>query len=402
MADPAPFSLKPRAAIDFLRNKVGVPTKRWDDLWEDMHGAAFMVAGAQKAALIEDFHQAVIESLETGETLEQFRERFDTIVAEHGWNYNGSRNWRSSVIFHTNQRMAYAAGRWQAIQRVKKNRPYIHYIAVRDNRTRPHHLELHNIVLPVDHSFWLIFFPPNGWNCRCRGDSISESDLKRLGLEVSEDPIIDYEKRIIQTPNGEEEIWYPKGIATGFAYNPGVSGFGRGAGQKGAAAHGGFKMLEGLGSRPSAPLPDVAPVDPIGKIFEAAADEDEMRDILREVLGGEEKIFVDPVGERVRVTQAVIDQIIAKGDQAIKRERYFGLIPELLEQPQEVWLGFVKAANGKVYLRRRYIRIVRISNTRVVALVSDTYHGEFVAMTFYEGSLAGLKNLRTGLRLYSE
>ncbi len=61
LPDPKPFGVQPLDATAFLKNKVNVPTERWNSIWQDMHGAAFMVAGAQKSALIEDFHNAVTE-----------------------------------------------------------------------------------------------------------------------------------------------------------------------------------------------------------------------------------------------------------------------------------------------------------------------------------------------------
>ena len=244
MPDPKPFGVQPLDAIAFLKNKLRVPTERWNSIWQDMHGAAFMVAGAQKAALLEDFHEAVTAAIENGTTLAKFREDFDRIVAKHGWDYNGTRNWRSEIIYRTNMRAAHSAGRWAAIQRVKKHRPYIRYVAVQDGRTRPAHKAWHNTVLSVDHPFWETHYPPNGWNCRCRADSLNDRDLKKLGLKVSEDPEIIMEDREVKV--GEDQyvtVRVPEGIHTGFAYNPGLAGFGRGSN---AAALARFGHMEPL------------------------------------------------------------------------------------------------------------------------------------------------------------
>ena len=136
MADPA-FGVDPLEAIDFLRRKLDVPTGRWTDVWQEAHDMAFMVAGAQSDALVADFHEAVLKAIEEGQTLKQFREAFDRIVAAHGWSYHGSRGWRSRVIFQTNLRTDTAAGRWEQIERVKTRRPWLLYVAVMDERTRP-------------------------------------------------------------------------------------------------------------------------------------------------------------------------------------------------------------------------------------------------------------------------
>jgi len=50
-----------QAQIDFLRQKLQLPTDRWDDIIRSAHDRAFIVAGAAKADLLADLHQAVIE-----------------------------------------------------------------------------------------------------------------------------------------------------------------------------------------------------------------------------------------------------------------------------------------------------------------------------------------------------
>jgi SPP1 gp7 family putative phage head morphogenesis protein len=222
-ADAPPFSVKPMEAIDFLRNKLNVPTRRWTDLWQQQHSAAFTVAGATTDALVGDFHDAVNKAIEDGLTLDDFRKDFDRIVEDHGWSYNGSRGWRSRVIFQTNMRTAYAAGRWEQIQQVKDDRPYLRYVAVMDDRTRPEHASWHDTVLPVDHPWWQTHFPPNGWNCRCSVQTLNDRDLDRYGLTVNaKAPPVEMVERTINTGDGPRIVLVPNGIDPGFGYRPGA------------------------------------------------------------------------------------------------------------------------------------------------------------------------------------
>ncbi|NKX16151.1 hypothetical protein HGG75_10290 [Ochrobactrum pseudogrignonense] len=71
-----------------------------------------MVAGAATDALLDDFRREIQRALEEGTTIEEFRQSFDAIVEKHGWDYRGKRNWRTRIIFDTNLRTAYAAGRY--------------------------------------------------------------------------------------------------------------------------------------------------------------------------------------------------------------------------------------------------------------------------------------------------
>ena len=116
--------------------------------------------------------------------------------------------------------MAHAAGRWERIQRTKELRPYLAYWPVRDARTRPEHLAWRGVVLPVDDPWWQTHYPPNGWRCRCQAIQLSERDLKRFGLKLS-DGAPPLRPRKYRNPRTGEVIEVPEGIDPGFAYNVG-------------------------------------------------------------------------------------------------------------------------------------------------------------------------------------
>ena len=366
-----------------------------------------MVAGAQKTALIEDFHNAVNAAIENGTGLEQFRQEFDQIVAKHGWDYHGSRNWRSEIIYRTNMRAAYSAGHWASFQRVKKSRPYIRYDAVQDNRTRPAHKAWHNTVLPVDHLFWETHFPPNGWNCRCMGRSMNERDLKRAGLKVSEDPEINLEDRVMIGEDGSEiNIRVPEGIHTGFAYNPGIAGFGRGVQERALNYYDPsdtYSPINVPGALNPAKLEDLEVLQGHYELGEAAHSVEEAVDLLRQVIGGEEAVFADPTETRIRVTLELARHVYGDGTSRSRqsRTRYFNLIPEMIADPQEIWVGFAQNdLTGKVSMRRRYIRYVQLENNTLLGLVAETYAGEWIALTSFHGKMNYLKRLREGLQVF--
>lgn len=219
--EPRPGAVPFAEAIAYLRDKLLLPTAAWTDLWQEQHAVAFTVAGAQSVELVADFHAAIVKAIEQGLTLEDFRRDFDRIVATHGWSYKGSRGWRSRVIFTTNLRMAYQAGKWQQAERLKTARPYLRYSAVLDGRTRPLHRQWHGTILPVGHAWWAQHYPPNGWNCRCTVISVSERDLARRGWKVTETPPATPIRMVAVAGRGVEAV--PEGIDAGFAYNVGAA-----------------------------------------------------------------------------------------------------------------------------------------------------------------------------------
>ncbi|MCH7393781.1 minor capsid protein [Acinetobacter dispersus] len=90
-------------------------------------------------------------------------------------------------VFRTNIQSAYAHGRWQQQQRNKVSRPYLMYSAIDDSRVRPSHLAMNRIIRHIDDPFWLIWYPPNGFRCRCTVIALTEKQALKYGITADED-----------------------------------------------------------------------------------------------------------------------------------------------------------------------------------------------------------------------
>lgn len=171
------------AARDYFMRKLNLPTARWDDLWQAQHAQAFTVAGALQEDLLSDLRTAVEAAIVQGETIADFRARFDEIVARHGWTgWTGSetparRAWRTNVIYHTNLRTSYQAGRWETL----KSFPYLKYVHNTVKNPREHHQRWSGLVIAADDPWWKEHYPPNGWGCRCTVVGVSAARLKVMG-----------------------------------------------------------------------------------------------------------------------------------------------------------------------------------------------------------------------------
>ncbi|WP_295582262.1 phage minor head protein [uncultured Lamprocystis sp.] len=213
--------------IAFFKDKLDLPTERWDDLLGAAHDRAFVVAGATGADLLADLHAAVRKGIEDGTTLAEFRRDFERIVAARGWTgFTGSDSaagiaWRTRVIYETNLRTSYAAGRWQQIQAVKADRPYLEY---RHSESvlnpRPLHQSWDGLVLPADDPWWQTHYPPNGWGCKCRVFALNDQDLERLGKAEPDRAPDDGERDWKDSRGVVHQV--PNGIDPGWDYAPGA------------------------------------------------------------------------------------------------------------------------------------------------------------------------------------
>lgn len=94
-------------------------------------------------------------------------------------------------VFRTNIQTAYGHGRWQQQQRNKAKRPYLMYVAINDSRVRPSHLALNRIIRHIDDPFWLKYYAPWDFMCRCTIIALTEVQALKYGITADEDlPVI--------------------------------------------------------------------------------------------------------------------------------------------------------------------------------------------------------------------
>lgn len=210
--------------LAFFRNKLNLPTERYDDILKSAHDRAFIVAGAAQADLLNDLRQAVDRAIAEGRGLEAFRKDFRSIVRKHGWTgWTGEDSaagqaWRTRVIYQTNMSTSYAAGRWKQLTdpQLLSIRPYWKYVhADGVMHPRPLHVSWHGLVLPHDHPFWQTHFPPNGWGCHCRVVAVSAKEYAKAQEEGRAEPPPGWDTVLPATGA-------PAGIDKGWDYAPGA------------------------------------------------------------------------------------------------------------------------------------------------------------------------------------
>jgi len=224
---PEPAGVRFAEAIDFLRRRLELPGDRWGEIIREIDAAARDRSAGMTDALTRDILAAVLEAIEQGTGFDPFLDAFEETTRRHGWSAGDDFETaqRAALTFRVMTAQAYAAGRWQQIQRLKRIRPWLRYVHVdpllTQRASRHEHAAWHGVILPVDHVWWLTHYPPNGFNCRCYVVSLSERDLVRYGWTVSAEAPPD--RTVIKFVRGVP-IETPAGIDPGFAFNVGVAG----------------------------------------------------------------------------------------------------------------------------------------------------------------------------------
>ena len=407
MAEVAYGSLPFGEMVRFFLRKLNLPTEHWTDIYTREHDWAFVVAGANRDALVADFRAAVDKAIAEGGTLEDFRRDFDRIVATHGWDYNGGRDWRSRVIYETNLNTAYAAGRYEQLQAA----PYWQYVHA-DWVTNPRHdhLAWDGLVLARDDPWWQTHYPPNGWGCQCSVRGLWARDLRKLGKDAPDEaPEVNWLDREVgqRSPEGPQVVRVPEGIDPGFAYAPGAARLKSAIPpERPQPPVPGSAGYEGLPStRPPDALPDPRPMSADTLLPGGLT----LQDYAQEFLGrfgaklDQPAIFTDVIDERVVVGAELFKDAQGRW-KSDKRDRgpYLPLLAQALIDPDEIWTRLEwHFAKKKAVVRRRYIVRFEIEGSQAPMLVAfELGEDGWSGTTAFQGVTQSADDWRVGVRLY--
>lgn len=176
-------------AVDFLESKEAVDAKIYKQLAKRERDRAFTVSGYTSGEILNAFLKGLADAVESGSTMESFRERMSTFLADYG--YDSITPFHADVIFRTNVQTAYMAGHYESMREAAAFRPYWQYKTAGDGAVRESHAAMADRVYSADDPIWNIWYPPNGYRCRCTVISLSRAQVKKRGLSVQKAPPVD-------------------------------------------------------------------------------------------------------------------------------------------------------------------------------------------------------------------
>ena len=410
MADGVPF----QEAIDFLAGKVNLPSRRWDDLQHAGHVRGFSVAGVTRDDMLADFRAAIEKARRNGTGFNEFRKHFDAIVERTGWQYfshgqteEERRAWRANIIYSTNMRTSYMAGRWSQLTDpdILRYRPYLQYVHSGSRHPRKLHLSWNGRVWRTDDPVWKRIFPPNGWGCFCDVEALSERELAALG-KTGPDPSPDLKPYQDTDPRtGQPETRYP-GIDRGWEYNVGEEWL------SGTVPRELRKSLPAFGDEPAGmelpamPTPTRLPAD---KVLPAGQPEQTYIDAFLKPFGlkDDRGCFRDASGGIVTISQSLFEQrdhdgnVLRTKAGKFGRGRYAELMADTIMAPDEIWLDWAATAAGAVVLRRSYLRNVILDSGQSVFVRFEWTKAGWIAITGFDAKESYIRKWRRGALLYA-
>jgi SPP1 gp7 family putative phage head morphogenesis protein len=182
------FDKSPKEAVEYIKNKGLKLSFDYQEIMHEAHHKAFTVAKITKLDLLADVKEHINSAIKDGKTYAEFKKDILPTLIKKGWwgddvevedPKSGEKkiikvnDRRLKNILYTNARVSYQVGKAKKIYE-NKSIKYIKYISILDNTTRPSHKSLHGKILAKDDPFWNTNFPPNGWNCRCRVQGLTQ------------------------------------------------------------------------------------------------------------------------------------------------------------------------------------------------------------------------------------
>lgn len=175
-----------KAAAEFLSSKEAVSKEVYDTLEKEAKDRAFTVSHYTSADILNQFLRELVDAVEDGTTFDTFYENMTNFLERNG--YAALNPWHADVIFQTNIQTAFNAGHYENMQTAKKYRPYWQYKTAGDGNVRESHAAMQDKVYAADDPIWNVWYPPNGFRCRCTVVSLTKEQVERRGLQISTKP----------------------------------------------------------------------------------------------------------------------------------------------------------------------------------------------------------------------
>lgn len=185
--------------IDWLRKRLSIPQNVLDEVEREAEEEGFSLAGDFSEATLDRIKESLARSFDAGDNQGKWKEDVDRILGDDGFAAG-----RAETIFRTESQNAQQAG----LREELTDPAYdgwiagYEYITMDDDRVRPNHAAMHGCILRPGSRAVDIWWPPNGYNCRCQLLPIDKLEAKRGITYTDPLPDVDPDPGFSKPPGG--------------------------------------------------------------------------------------------------------------------------------------------------------------------------------------------------------
>lgn len=134
-----------------------------------MENDTFIFSGLKMHAQLLEANSFLRDEKGQIRSFDSFANEFNKVNEKYNQNYLEAEH---SFAVRSSQ----MAANWAATD--PDGRYNLQYRTANDDRVRENHRALQDITLPKEDSFWLSYYPPNGWRCRCTAVEVRKSKFE--------------------------------------------------------------------------------------------------------------------------------------------------------------------------------------------------------------------------------
>lgn len=155
----------------------------------------FHFSAAKTLAEIQELNKAFRDS----KSLDDFKDKASGICMAF------NEKWQKTE-YETALLTAESAANYQRLIKKKSLFPYWKYVTAGDDKVREEHQKLNGIILSCDDPRWNKIYPPNGWKCRCRVAPVMEHEVTP-GFLLESQRIVDQYLGTSEWKKVEQQHW---------------------------------------------------------------------------------------------------------------------------------------------------------------------------------------------------
>ena len=168
-------------------------SKKYPALYEDVakhkeyaRDKNFWIKKSTDITITESIMNDLKKNIESGQTFENWKKDIKTSTDKLGISQDEG---YLKMVYRTNMQQAYNAGAYEKQLKYADDWPYLKYSGTLDGREQIHTRKLNGKIFKVGSPEATMYYPPNGYNCRCYMLSLTQEEFDQGKYELVEKEI---------------------------------------------------------------------------------------------------------------------------------------------------------------------------------------------------------------------